>query len=142
MRPPVRAGPAFSGSIAATEPRYRGRDLGHTAGRNRRGSPTEDGGGVVAAQTWQVDSVGQPGVYLLDAATGAIIEQIVTPENNLFGQAVFANNSLPIGAGPTAGLTAYQITSWTPYSVVDPSTIPIGATTRVTLTGSGFTGEA
>ncbi len=134
--------PAFSGSVVALNP-----DTGaviwdtHLNG-TIVGSPTEDGGGVVAAQTWQVVKGGKPGVYLINAATGAVITQIVTPEDNLFGQAVFANNSLIIGGGPAIGLTAYQITSpGSTISVVDPSTISAGTTTKVTLTGSGFSGK-
>ena len=139
--PSTSSEPAFSGSVVAMDP-----DTGsiiwdtHLAG-TVVGSPTEDGGGVVAAQTWQVEKGAKPGVYLLDAATGAVIEQIVTPEDNLFGQAVFANNSLLIGGGPAIGLTAYQITTpGSPITAVSPSTIAAGATTKVTITGSGFSG--
>lgn len=134
--------PAFSGSVVALNPNTGAVIWDTQLNGTVVGSPTEDGGGVVAAQTWQVDSEGQPGVYLLNAATGAIMEQIVTPGDNLFGQAVFANDSLIVGAGPAVGMTAYQITSpGSPISLVDPSTITTGATTKVTLTGSGFTGK-
>jgi outer membrane protein assembly factor BamB len=133
--------PADSGSVVALNPNTGAVIWDTHLDGTIVGSPTEDGGGVVAAQTWQTDN-GVPGVYLLNAATGAIIGQIVTPEDNLFGQAVFANNSLIVGAGPAVGLTAYQITSpGSPITVVDPSTIPAGTTTKVTLTGSGFSGK-
>jgi outer membrane protein assembly factor BamB len=138
--PSSKSEPEYSGSIVALNPNT-GTPIWVTQLNGTIvGSPTEDGGGVVAAQTWQTDNK-EPGVYLLNAATGAIIGQIFTPEDNLFGQAVFANNSLIVGAGPAVGLTAYQITSpGSPITLVDPSTIPAGTTTKVTLTGSGFSG--
>jgi polyvinyl alcohol dehydrogenase (cytochrome) len=138
--PSSKSEPADSGSIVALNPNTGAPVWDTQLNGTIVGSPTEDGGGVVAAQTWQTDD-NQPGVYLLNAATGAVIGQIVTPEDNLFGQAVFANNSLIVGAGPAVGLTAYQITSpGSPITLVDPSTIPAGTTTKVTLTGSGFSG--
>ena len=72
------------------------------------GSPAEDGGGVVTAPVFQ-SSTGQLGVYLLNAATGAVIGFIATPHSPLFGQAVFAGRHLLIGGGPGTGLTAYRI---------------------------------
>lgn len=141
--PSSKSAPADSGSVVALNPNTGVPVWDTQLNGTIVGSPTEDGGGVVAAQTWQTDSNGKPGVYLLDAADGDVIGQIVTPENNLFGQAVFSNNSLLVGAGPAIGLTAYQITtpSSSPITAVDPSTIPAGATTKVTLTGSGFSGK-
>jgi polyvinyl alcohol dehydrogenase (cytochrome) len=57
------------------------------------GSPTEDGAGVVAAQVFQ-SNTGKLGVYLLDAATGAILDFISTNPSPVFSQPVFANNVL------------------------------------------------
>jgi hypothetical protein len=58
----------------------------------------------------------------------------------LFGQAMFVNSDLLIGAGPAFGLTDYEITaSGPPLTNIAPSTIPAGAATSITLNGSGFT---
>ncbi|MGO8870854.1 MAG: PQQ-binding-like beta-propeller repeat protein [Acidimicrobiales bacterium] len=105
------------------------------------GSPSEDGAGVVAAPTYQ-SSDGQLGVYLLNASSGAIIGFIPTPHSPLFGQAVFAGNDLLLGAGPAFGLTDYEITKpGPPITKVSPATVAPGASTALTLTGSGFTGK-
>ena len=105
------------------------------------GSPTEDGAGIVAAQTYQ-SSTGQLGVYLLSAVTGAILGFIPTPHSRLFGQPVFAQNDLLIGGSPSIGLTAYDITvPGPPITNVSPSVLGQGTTSTVRLTGSGFTGS-
>lgn len=64
------------------------------------GSPTLDAGGVLAVPTYS-----SAGVYLLDAATGAILADIATGPD--FGQPVFADRMLLI---PTKqnGLWAYR----------------------------------
>jgi outer membrane protein assembly factor BamB len=64
------------------------------------GTPTLDGGGVLTAQLYN-----KFGVYLLDAATGAILRHI--PAGVEFGQAVFADHMLLV---PTQdnGLWAYR----------------------------------
>jgi hypothetical protein len=81
-------------------------------------------------------------VYLLDAATGAILDFIPTPHSHLFGQAVFAQQDLLIGAGPRLGLTAYDITTpGAPITDVSPSSIGAGTKDTLHLTGSGFTGN-
>jgi outer membrane protein assembly factor BamB len=69
------------------------------------GTPTEDGGGVVAAQTYSSTNKSL-GVYLLDAATGTSLGFIKTGQH-LFGQAVFAQNDLIIGAGGSFGMQAF-----------------------------------
>ncbi|MGO9078626.1 MAG: PQQ-binding-like beta-propeller repeat protein [Streptosporangiaceae bacterium] len=103
------------------------------------GSPTEDGAGVVAAVTLQ--SSGQNGVYLLSAATGAILDFIPMPGSYLFGQPIFAQNDLLVGGGSGEGLTAYDITTaGPPVTAVTPSTIGDSTTDTVKLTGSGFSG--
>ena len=133
--------PAFSGSVVALDPAT-GATLWSThLNGTVVGSPTEDGAGVVAAQTWQTAD-GNPGVYLLNAADGSIIDFISLPESMLFGQPVFVGSDLLIGAGPEFGLTDYEITGeGPPLTAATPSTIPTGATTSVTLTGSGFVGK-
>ena len=105
------------------------------------GSPTEDGSGVVAAATLQ-SSTGTNGVYLLSAATGAILDFIPTPKSFLFGQPIFAQQDLLVGTGSAEGLTAYEITTpGPPLTAVSPATIGDSTTDTVTLTGSGFSGS-
>jgi len=104
------------------------------------GTPTEDGGGVVAAQTF-ASTDKSLGVYLLDAATGASLGFIHT-NSPLFGQAVFVQNDLIIGAGGTFGMQAFEVaTAGPPITKVLPSIIAPGVTTTVTLTSSGFSGS-
>jgi hypothetical protein len=103
------------------------------------GTPTEDGGGVVAAQTFSSTDKSL-GVYLLNAATGASLGFIHT-NSPLFGQAVFAQNDLVIGAGGSFGLQAFDVgTAGPPITTVSPGIIAPGVTTKVTLTGGGFSG--
>lgn len=53
------------------------------------GSPTMDGAGVIAVGTY---SWGPPGVFLVNAATGAILTQLTSGAT--FGQPVFAENEI------------------------------------------------
>jgi outer membrane protein assembly factor BamB len=105
------------------------------------GSPTEDGGGVVAAQVYYT-STGNYGIYLLSAATGAILDYIPLADNPIFGQPVFAGDDLLVdGLNPFVGVTAYQVTTpGSPITAVSPARVGQGATETLTLTGSGFTG--
>lgn len=103
------------------------------------GTPTEDGAGVVAAQTY-ASSDKQLGVFLLNAATGASIGFVPTGMA-LFGQPVFAGNDLVIGAGGSFGVQAFDVTTpGPPITKVSPATIGPGTSVVVTLTGSGFSG--
>jgi outer membrane protein assembly factor BamB len=105
------------------------------------GSPTEDGAGVVAAVTYQ-SSTHQVGVYLLSAATGAVLDDIPEPGARLFGQAIFAQNDLLVGAGPDQGLTAYEVTTaGPPITGVSPAVIGRNTSGTLQLTGSGFSGS-
>jgi outer membrane protein assembly factor BamB len=101
------------------------------------GSPTEDGAGVVAAQTYQADNK-HTGVYLLDAATGGVIGFIATPKSNLFGQAVFAGSDLLIGAGPTLGLTDYEVVLPPTLDMSTTVVLATGVRRSVTFTGHDF----
>ena len=133
-------GTVYQGSVQALDPAT-GTPLWQTGLPGTIvGSPTEDGAGVVAAQTYQ-SSTHKLGVYLLNAATGAIIGVISTPGSRLFGQAVFAQNDLLVGAGPGLGLTAYDITApGAPITAASPAVIGRNTTGTVQLTGSGFSG--
>lgn len=104
------------------------------------GTPTEDGGGVVAAQTFTALHQIR-GVYLLNAATGAILGFTQTG-SPMFGQAVFTNSDMIIGAGGSFGMQAFHVApAGPPITKVTPNTIAPGATTQVKLTGSGFSGS-
>lgn len=104
------------------------------------GSPTEDGSGVVAAQIFQ-SNTGNYGVYLLSAATGAILGFISTGTSPVFAQPVFAGSDLLVAGNFTYGLRAYDITTpGPPVSAVTPSGVGQGGSQTVTLTGSGFSG--
>jgi outer membrane protein assembly factor BamB len=71
------------------------------------GTPTEDGGGVVAAQTF-TSTDNQLGVYLLDASTGKVLRFIETGLH-MFGQPVFTRNDMIIGAGGSFGMQAFHV---------------------------------
>ncbi len=102
------------------------------------GSPTEDGAGVMAAQVY-TSATGNLGVYLLSAATGAILGFVPTPMSGLFGQPVFAGQDLLIGAGPGLGLTAYEASNPAPgVTGVNPSTLGAGRSTPIAVTGTNF----
>lgn len=69
------------------------------------GSPALDGGGLLTVGAYGAAPNG--GVYLIDAATGAIVSELTTGKT--FAQSVFANNSLytaTSGAVTAWGLTA------------------------------------
>ena len=127
----------YTGSVQALDPKT-GNPIWQTGLPGTIvGSPTEDGAGVVAAQTYQADNK-QTGVYLLDAATGSIIGFISIPKSNLFGQAVFAGKDLLIGAGAAFGLTDYEVV---PPPALDMSTtvsLATGVKRSVTFTGLNF----
>jgi polyvinyl alcohol dehydrogenase (cytochrome) len=103
------------------------------------GSPTEDGAGVVAAPVFQ-SNTGNYGVYLLSAASGAVLRFIRTG-SAIFAQPVFAGNDLLIAGNAAAGLKAYEITTPGPrITAVTPNALGQGGSVTVTLTGSGFSG--
>ncbi|MHB1930321.1 MAG: outer membrane protein assembly factor BamB family protein [Acidimicrobiales bacterium] len=132
-------GTTYPGSVQSLNPAT-GQPIWQTGlPGNVVGSPTEDGAGVVAAPTY-FSSTGQVGVYLLNAATGAILGFLPAPMSFLFGQPTFAGNALLVGAGTDLGLTAYQITTpGPPLTSASPNTVAPGTTATVTITGSGFT---
>jgi outer membrane protein assembly factor BamB len=66
------------------------------------GSPTLDGGGVLTAGAYGGSS---PGVYLIDATSGAVIEQLTA--GLTFGQSVFARDWLFTANGN--GVAAWQL---------------------------------
>ena len=104
------------------------------------GSPTEDGAGIVAAQVFR-SNTGNYGVYLLSAASGAILGFISTGSSTIFAQPVFAGNDLLVAGDNTVGLTAYEATTpGSPITAVTPSALGQGGSVTVTLTGSGFSG--
>src|SRR5215469_11368704 len=107
------------------------------------GSPTEDGAGVVAAPVFRSNS-GNYGVYLLSAASGAILGFISTgpsPSSPIFAQPVFAGIDLLVAGNFAVGLKAYEITTpGPPITAVTPNALGQGGSVTVMLTGSGFSG--
>lgn len=132
-------GTTFAGSVQALDPAT-GAPVWQTGlDGTVVGSPSEDGGGVVAAPIWQ-SSTGKLGVYLLNASTGNVITFIPVPKSRLFAQPVFVGKSLLIAAGPFEGLTSYKITTpGPPITGVSPASIGQKTKETLTLTGSGFT---
>jgi outer membrane protein assembly factor BamB len=65
-----------------------------------QGSPTMDGAGVIAVGT---DTTAQDGVYLINAATGAIIERLAA--GSTFAQSVFAEDRIFTA-------TSYGVSAW------------------------------
>ncbi len=107
------------------------------------GSCSEDGAAVVACGVYTADTPQDMGFYLLDAATGQILEHISTPGSFLFSQPVFAGNDLLLAGRNGIGLTADEITTpGAPIATVSPNAAPQGIQTKITLTGSGFVSGA
>jgi outer membrane protein assembly factor BamB len=131
-------GTSYFGSIQALDPAT-GKPLWQTGIPGFViGSPTEDGAGVIAASVYQADTDADLGIYLLDASNGQIIGHISLPKTWMFAQPVFAGNDLLVTGNQF--VTAYEITTPGPaITNVSPGSIGLG-TTRVTLTGSGFSG--
>jgi hypothetical protein len=102
------------------------------------GSPSEDGGGVVAAPVF-FSTTGANGVYLLSARTGAILKFIpTTAATGVFAQPVFDGNDLLI-AGSSLPLTAYAVTrpgQATPIRI-SPNIVQPGTTVELSITGTG-----
>lgn len=104
------------------------------------GSPSEDGGGVVAAQTLQSPKGDPLGVYLVNAANGGILNFIPT-STRVFSQPVFVGKNLLISSGEGYGITDYQVTTaGAALTSVSPSVVAPGTTKLITVKGSGFTG--
>jgi len=59
-----------------------------------RGTPTLDGAGVLAVGTYTCAKPNTPGAYLLDASTGAILATLPVGSTHVFGQPVFAQDTL------------------------------------------------
>jgi hypothetical protein len=69
------------------------------------GSPSEGGGGVVAAGTFGA-AAGQNLVYLINASTGQVLKTLSLSGGAIFSQPVFADSYL-IVAGRSGGLAAF-----------------------------------
>ncbi len=70
------------------------------------GTPGMDGAGVIAAASYG-STTGHNGVFLIDAATGAILKTISYAKSLTFGQPVFADGYLLV-ASTQRGLQAYR----------------------------------
>jgi outer membrane protein assembly factor BamB len=133
-------GTAYQGSVQALNPTT-GKPAWQTGlPGNVIGTPTEDGGGVIAAPIYQ-SSTGNTGVYLLAASTGAILSFIPTSAGGLFAQPAWDGGDLLVGAiDSTVPLTAYAITTAgqpTPVTVAPATAIAPGATATLTITATG-----
>jgi outer membrane protein assembly factor BamB len=104
------------------------------------GSPSENGGGVIAAPLFHSPKGGKIGVFLLSASTGKILDYISTQPRGDFAQPVWDGSDLLVGAQTSAlPLTAYAITKpgqKTPLKV-SPGTADVNATQTLTLTTKG-----
>jgi len=69
------------------------------------GSPTLDGGGVIAASIF---GGANSGPYLIDASSGTILK-VVSPTNGMsFAQSIWTDSGLLLATGLTNGVTAYR----------------------------------
>jgi outer membrane protein assembly factor BamB len=132
-------GTAYQGSVQALNPTT-GAFVWQTGlPGNVIGTPTEDGGGIIAAPIYQSAS-GNTGVYLLSASTGAILDFIPTSAGGVFAQPVWDGSDLLVGAlDSTVPLTAYAITKagqTTPITVGN-GTVQPGSTDTITITATG-----
>jgi polyvinyl alcohol dehydrogenase (cytochrome) len=142
--PTTVGGVSYPGSVQELNPTT-GRPVWRTGVRGYViGSPSEDGGGVIAAPVWS-SPTGASGVYLLSAATGKMLKFISTAPAGDFAQPVFYGSELLIGAEAWLPLAAYAVTrpgQATPLRVA-PGTLTPGTTEKVTVTGTGgFTSPA
>jgi hypothetical protein len=102
------AGTTYFGSIRRVDPGT-GAFLWET-GLNGTvaGSPSEDGSGVLAVPTWDYTDPGATNaVFLVNAATGAVLATIDTADDGVFAQPVFADSYLLV-ATQDDGLSAYS----------------------------------
>ncbi|HEV8063696.1 MAG TPA: PQQ-binding-like beta-propeller repeat protein, partial [Acidimicrobiales bacterium] len=137
-------GTAYQGSVQALNPTT-GVPIWRTGlPGNVIGSPSEDGGGVIAAPVYQSSS-GDTGVYLLSASTGAILDYISTEPGSDFAQPVFDGSDLLVGALDSEPVTAYAITrpGQADPVAVSPSSVEPGTTDTLTITdATGLTSPA
>jgi outer membrane protein assembly factor BamB len=137
--PSTPADKPYSGSIQALDPATGGIVWKTHLHGTVVGSPSGATADVVAAPVYQSDT-GQLGVYLVDAATGAQVGLIATPNGADFGQAVFVGNDLLVGSRPGLGLTDYAI--FPTVTGVTPATLAAGARHSVTVGGTDFAAGA
>jgi outer membrane protein assembly factor BamB len=100
------SGTAYEGSIRKVNPATGAYTWQTGLTSSIIGSPTLDGGGVVAAASFG-SKTSQNGVFLLNASTGRLIKTISFAKSRTFAQPVFADNYLII-ASTSAGLRAYK----------------------------------
>jgi polyvinyl alcohol dehydrogenase (cytochrome) len=103
---PPRAVPASPGSISSLDPATGAVNWKYPMDAAVVGSPTLDGGGVLAVPTYDYNVPDGNAVYLFDAGTGALIATIDTGMDQVFAQPVFAGPYLFVAAEDN-GLTAY-----------------------------------
>jgi len=110
----------FAGSVRAFNPAD-GTIIWETGltGGPVMGSPSLDGGGVLAVGTFNEPDITQNAVYLLNSSNGNIVTTIPEPDNVVFAQPVFAGNDLFVA---TAGdfTSAGRLTAFTPAALKRP----------------------
>jgi outer membrane protein assembly factor BamB len=98
-------GTAYKGSIRRLDP-LTGTPIWETGlGGGITGSPAMNGGGVISVPIWDT-SGGPNAVYLIDAASGAVLRYF--KKGRVFAQATFAGRYLFI-ASETGALTGYKV---------------------------------
>lgn len=138
--PTTIAGTTYAGSLVSLDPATGSVNWQTGLAGTIVGSPTEDGAGVIAAATYSRANGHPLGVYLVDAATGAVLDFITTGAH-VFAQPVFVGNDLIVASGASFGITDYEVAApGPPITAVLPSVIAPGTSKIVTLEGSGFSG--
>ena len=101
------------------------------------GTPSADGGGIIAAPVYYAPSGGS-GVYLLSASTGAILKFISTEPAGDFAQPVFDGSNLIVGNLDSLPVTVYAVTKPGQSSpiAVSPATVQPGTTVTITISGA------
>jgi outer membrane protein assembly factor BamB len=99
-------GTAHEGSVRKVDPAT-GQVVWQTGLSGRiLGTPGMDGAGVIAAASFG-STIGQNGLFLIDASTGQVLKTISYASANTFAQPVFADNYLLVA--PYGSLRAYAV---------------------------------
>jgi hypothetical protein len=96
-------GVSYGGSIGEVNPAT-GSYLWHTGlPCSVEGTPSLDSAGVLAVGTYTCPTSVRPGAYLVNASTGAVLTSLPVHSSRVFGQLVFAHDTLFV-ATETRGL--------------------------------------
>jgi predicted outer membrane repeat protein len=135
--PTTISGVSYQGSVQAVDPTT-GQPIWQTGLPGYViGTPSMDGAGVIAAPVYFATN-GASGVYLLSAATGAILRYLSTVPTGAFAQPVFDGGDLLVGDLDSLPLEEYAVTTpgqSTPISL-SPATVTHGTTATFTISGA------